>query len=642
MTTDLSEDIQIPRPEVRNTIFAILISIFAIVLLRTAWVDEDAYITFRTISNFFAHQGFVYNVGERVQAFTHPLWLFLMSAVYYFFYRDFFYASIILSIVLSLTTIIILATRVSLSTAGAALGISVLVLSKAFVDYSTSGLENPLSHFLVILFLVVYFRKTPTVHQLFLLAFVAALGTLNRPDSILLYLPALIHTFWKVRSKQAVVAVILGFLPMIIWEAFSIFYYGFPFPNTFYAKLNTGIPSSELAQQGFFYLFSCLNSDPLTIIAIICAIILSLVDRNLRHILIALGILFYLAYVVKIGGDFMAGRFLTIPLIASIGIVINRRLTAAPVYFISIAAVILLGMTSPYPTLTSNDKFGEGRQDFMDRWGITDERAARYQGAGLLKTTSHLVMPNNTLVQKGIEIKRSGQTVYETCAIGYAGFYAGRGVYIMDHYGLSDSLLARLKPRSKAYWFMAQFTRFVPDGYIDTITSGENKIANKDLATYYDKLSLVISGRLTDPRRLVEIWKLNFGYYNNLIAAYEDSLLLHVSLADINTPGTSTVPHNEYGHIIFPMYGIKIDLDQPSNSRHVKISLEDKTAYIIVFSRNGREIGRALMEGSYSNNFETMTIGVPSYAAQKGYDQITILPSHAIPTYLLGGFELLP
>ncbi|HEY5504855.1 MAG TPA: hypothetical protein VIK28_06825, partial [Sedimentisphaerales bacterium] len=71
-------------------------------------------------------------------------------------------------------------------------------------------------------------------------------------------------------------------------------------------------------------------------------------------------------------------------------------------------------------------------------------------------------------------------------------------------------------------------------------------------------------------------------------------------------------------------------------------SLEDKTAYIIVFSRNGREIGRALMEGSYSNNFETMTIGVPSYAAQKGYDQITILPSHAIPTYLLGGFELLP
>jgi arabinofuranosyltransferase len=116
MTTELSKDIQIPRPEVRNTIFAILISFFLIVLLRTAWVDEDAYITFRTISNFFAHQGLVYNVGERVQAFTHPLWLFLMSGFYYFFYHDFFYASIILSIVLSLTTIIILLTRVSLST----------------------------------------------------------------------------------------------------------------------------------------------------------------------------------------------------------------------------------------------------------------------------------------------------------------------------------------------------------------------------------------------------------------------------------------------------------------------------------------------------------------------------------------------
>ena len=47
----------------------------AVVLIRTAWICDDAYITFRTIDNFLHGFGLRWNVAERVQSFTHPLWL---------------------------------------------------------------------------------------------------------------------------------------------------------------------------------------------------------------------------------------------------------------------------------------------------------------------------------------------------------------------------------------------------------------------------------------------------------------------------------------------------------------------------------------------------------------------------------------
>jgi arabinofuranosyltransferase len=429
---------------------------------------------------------------------------------------------------------------------------------------------------------------------------------------------------------------------MIIWETFSVFYYGFPVPNTFYAKLNNYIPAAQLSQQGLFYIASAINSDPITIMAIFSGIVLAVLDKNTRHILVGLGVIFYLVYVVKIGGDWMAGRFLTLPLITAVCIIINRDFKSTAEYYVLLVAAILIGMISPYPTLTSDSNYGSGRQDTIDRWGIFDERAVCYPGAGLLQANRFIDMPNNGSVLKGIQLQGSGQTIAVMSAIGYTGFYAGRGVHIIDDLGLSDPLLARLKPVPKAYWFVATFTRLMPDGYGETITSGKNKIVNKDLAAYYDKLSHVISGKLTDPSRLVDIWKLNLGYYNHLLIAYEDSLLLHVSVPDINNKGVSSLPHDQAGNIVFPVYGITIALDQPSHSRHISITLQDTTTYFIVFSRNGHEIGRQLFEGTHSDNLDTKIIGVPIAAVKKGFDEVTVLPSAEGGTYLLGGFELKP
>jgi hypothetical protein len=42
-------------------------------------------------------------------------------------------------------------------------------------------------------------------------------------------------------------------LPAVLWTLFALVYYGFPFPNTAYAKLAMGIDPADLRTQGALY-----------------------------------------------------------------------------------------------------------------------------------------------------------------------------------------------------------------------------------------------------------------------------------------------------------------------------------------------------------------------------------------------------
>ena len=48
-------------------------------VLKDAWVCDDAYITFRHVDHLWLGHGLQWNVGERVQGSTHPLWLLLLA-----------------------------------------------------------------------------------------------------------------------------------------------------------------------------------------------------------------------------------------------------------------------------------------------------------------------------------------------------------------------------------------------------------------------------------------------------------------------------------------------------------------------------------------------------------------------------------
>ena len=46
------------------------------------WVDEDAFINFRIIDNLLAGHGLVFNLGERVEVDSDPLWLFTLTGLH--------------------------------------------------------------------------------------------------------------------------------------------------------------------------------------------------------------------------------------------------------------------------------------------------------------------------------------------------------------------------------------------------------------------------------------------------------------------------------------------------------------------------------------------------------------------------------
>ncbi len=83
------------------------IAFFAVIVLRSAWLSDDAYITFRTVDNFINGYGLRWNIAERVQSYTNPLWMFCVSLMYYFS-REVYYSVLLFSLAVSLTTIALL------------------------------------------------------------------------------------------------------------------------------------------------------------------------------------------------------------------------------------------------------------------------------------------------------------------------------------------------------------------------------------------------------------------------------------------------------------------------------------------------------------------------------------------------------
>ena len=184
--------------ENRTLIAVCSLFFFCFVLMRTAWLADDASFTIRSVLNWVNGYGPVFNVGERVQAYTHPLW-FLVLTLLTSITNNVFFSIFFISISLSLLNVWILIRHISLYFAGCLLAVVALLFSKAFIDYSTSGLENPLSHLFILLssYYAFTFSKNPSNKYLFLFTFAITLLYLTRQDLILCVMPLGIFFFFK-------------------------------------------------------------------------------------------------------------------------------------------------------------------------------------------------------------------------------------------------------------------------------------------------------------------------------------------------------------------------------------------------------------------------------------------------------------
>ena len=491
-------------------------SVFAIVLLRTAWVCDDAYITFRTIDNWVHGYGLRWNIAERVQTFTHPLWLFVLSSGYVIT-REPYFTSLVFSTALTFGSLWLVARNLVTSTTTAIVVLVLFVCSKAFVDFSTSGLENPLTHFLLVLFFLVAWRRPATPRTVLLATGLVSLVMLTRIDLGLLVLPTagmLLLRSWSMQSLRSAAVVLL---PLLAWELFSITYYGFPFPNTAYAKLSTGIPEGLLLTQGLRYLTDSLRQDPVSLAAIATALVVTGLRAGRAAWPAAAGIVIYLAYTVWIGGDFMSGRFITAPFLCGVCL-IGRHAWNWPRLAVGgvCAAVVSLALLAPSPSLLTGADFRPAPGPAADDHGISDVRRYYYPNAGLLRTNGAFTPARDRLYDQGLEARANGTRVMIVKPMGLLGFAAGPTVHLVDVWALGDPLLARL-PSRQDRWTIGHFARRTPEGYAETLENGRNAIVESGVAAYYDRLSLITRGPIWAGARWRAIVRMNRGEYQSFL-----------------------------------------------------------------------------------------------------------------------------
>ncbi len=186
--------------------------------------------------------------------------------------------------------------------------------------FATSGLETSFATGLITLgFVILIVGKSKLSHLLAGLVLIAAV--LTRPDAMIFYIMSLPYIFLK--DKKPLTNILMFLTPLLViyipYWILRYSYYGYPFPNTYYAK------SANLSwySQGLIYLWLYVKTYYiLLLIPIILVLTLpGLYSEYLKEksfpkqiararLLAILFILPYLFYVARVGGDFMFARFL--------------------------------------------------------------------------------------------------------------------------------------------------------------------------------------------------------------------------------------------------------------------------------------------------------------------------------------------
>lgn len=530
---------RLPSPE---RLRRALLVLFPLLVVLSAWVQDDAYITFRTVDNLVHGHGAVWNVGERVQAYTHPLWMLLHLPLHALSSGEIYLSTLVLSIGFSLAAFTLLLRRVATSAAAAVAAGTMLVAGRAFVDYSTSGLENPLTHFLLVLYLLVLIEPCTGVdaarRHLFRMALLAALLVLTRPDALLLVLPGLVDAARRAQPRLGgfgvLRATVLGLLPLITWEIFSLIYYGALVPNTALVKLGTGLPRLALIAQGGFYLLYSLLHDPITLVGLGLALVLAWRGEDRPARLAAMGAALYLAYIVWIGGDYMGGRFLSAPLVLA-----AAAIARTPLDLGALSRRRRIGLTAAFAALLLIPALSTLIPERYEIPGVGNERLRFYHATGLVNGLTRGAFfaglpiddhwPDHFFRRKGDYARRHQLDVTVDGFVGFLGYDAGPTVRVVDLIGLPDPFLARLPARRPAAtfnrlgamaWKPGHLPRALPEGYLDSLRTRSNRLEDPNLRRLYDMVGRVTRGPLWSAERWRDILRLHLGRGEELARAY--------------------------------------------------------------------------------------------------------------------------
>jgi arabinofuranosyltransferase len=451
-------------------------------------MSDDGYIVLRVVRQLVNGNGPVYNTGERVEAATSPLWVYLLATAKTICRPvDLAWLAVLLGLAGAVLSLALaqwaayrlwrLDSRRIIVPAGAI----VIAATPAFWDFATSGLETGLefawlsaSFFATVTLLrgpgAGPFAQEEAARGLpaWVLVLVG-LGPLVRPDFALFTVAFLAAAFVVRRpatKREWVRSLGIAFAAPLAYEIFRAGYYAQLAPNPAFAKE----ASLSRWDQGSIYLWDTLSTYwllvpvGLTVLAAAPSLYLSALQRP-AGVVIAAPVLAGLAhglYTTYVGGDFMHARMLLpaiFALLLPVAVVrIDTVLSLLPLAGMAVWAFVCADTLRPsYEGIAANGIANERlyyiraaghphpitAEDYRPYWEAGLDRIERAPPRSLLFRSEAPPVP--------IRDDIAHETIVVSEIIGIAGWVLGDNVYVLDTHGLAHSLGGRMEmgPRGR-------------------------------------------------------------------------------------------------------------------------------------------------------------------------------------------------
>jgi hypothetical protein len=433
------------------------------------WSCDDIFITLRYVDHFFAGDGLVYNAGERVEGYTHFLWLLLLLLTKWPGLDPVGGAQVLG--LLSYAGVLLIFSAVSYKLSGRRIALLlpmtplVLALHRDFNIWATGGLETMFFTFLLsAAFFIYFFTEAGRRKKVAGTGLLLILAAMTRPDGATIFITANVFLLARAAIRREGVraaafelglfnlAFVCLYVPYFVWK---VAYYGHVFPNSYYAK------SGEMSffSRGFFYLWLYFRAYLTSWLFLLSVPALAMAfgragggpsgrlrdflsePRHAAMVFALAGVIVYgVLFVARVGGDFMYARFV-VPMVpfflflaeSATLILLRDRLRVCAAAFILVALFVAVGERTIRNDLLLEEK--DGVVSPISHKGVIDERHYyKYASTFELEKKFGLIAAEKF---RGLDVTvvLKGQA-----ALGYYGKFRT----CIESYGLTDEYIAHL------------------------------------------------------------------------------------------------------------------------------------------------------------------------------------------------------
>jgi arabinofuranosyltransferase len=343
---------------------------------------------------------------------------------------------------------------------------------------------------------------------------------------------------------------------------------------------------------------------------------------------LAAGALLYVAYVVWVGGDFMAGRFLTAPLFAALCAVLSSRVAGPPgVGALLLVLPALLFSVADLGNVVSPPPRGVAPS------GIADERQFYLDTLSLAKVTRNRPSADNPMLRTGQRFRTQamrgqGRRVVTSPNVGLTGYGGGPMVHVIDDLALTDAFLARLPAKRQVPWRIGHFPRAKPRRYVESVQAGRCYFGDADLCLYWTHLRRITEGPVWTWARFLTIAKMNLGMYDHLIDRdhYRNPWLVRIDQERVSRRRNWGDSLDDETLVTVKASGAEVRLSRVRHDRRIHLALSADDGFEIAFVRGGRRVGERRVAPRHGGGLMVRSLRIPSAASASGFDRVRLYP----------------